>query len=206
VDSGAGWERGSPAPSYAAPAPHVWDAPDRLAAAATPSSGVPHRRASACTVHPTSASKADARHVLLVTCRTRSTVLTPTVHTAGPPGSGGDPARSSRAWPQVITPACVFNPSNATLSGPICWDHWACRASGSCSRVARLAEHSWGTAWWSGWFPCVIWGGCTPFIPAHSFTVLCPLRASHATRALTSALDRFRGVDIYPLLISSLAY
>ena len=50
-------------------------------------------------------------------------------------------------------------------------------------------------------FPRAICVGCTPYVLAHSFTVLSPLSASSATRALNSALYCFRCVDIdLPLL------
>src|SRR5712691_11760346 len=58
-----------------------------------------------------------------------------------------------------------------------------------------------GISFWSLCFQCVIWVGCTPYVLANSLTVLSPLTASKATRALNSALYRFRCVDISSLLL-----
>ena len=49
----------------------------------------------------------------------------------------------------------------------------------------------------------MIGAGCIPYVRAHALTVSCPLRASNATRALHSALERFRCVDMRFLLTSS---
>src|SRR5262244_4456966 len=97
-----------------------------------------------------------------------------------------------------------FSQANSTLSCPICWYNCAWNASWSCSFLARRVEKMSGISFWRRCFQCAICVGCTPYVLANSLTVLSPLSASSATRALNSALYCFRCVDIYPLLISLL--
>jgi hypothetical protein len=49
---------------------------------------------------------------------------------------------------------------------------------------------------------CAIWVGCTPYSLAISLTVFCPLIASIATFAFTSALCRFRCISFLLLLFA----
>ena len=99
-------------------------------------------------------------------------------------------------------PAFFFTQSHATLRGPMWWDHGAWTASWSCAGCARRAETIAGISCCRRCVHCASWGGCTPDVLAHAWTVVSPLRASSATRAFNSALYCFRGVDIDPLLRS----
>jgi hypothetical protein len=54
--------------------------------------------------------------------------------------------------------------------------------------LSRRAEKISSISLWRRCFQWVICVGCTPYVLAHSLTVLSPLRASNATRALHSAL------------------
>ena len=94
-----------------------------------------------------------------------------------------------------------FHPVHSTLSCPICWYNCAWNASWSRSRWSRRAEKMSGISLRRRCFQWAICVGCTPWALAHSLTVLTPFKASNATRAVNSALECFRCVDICVLLL-----
>src|SRR5258708_8247709 len=60
-----------------------------------------------------------------------------------------------------------------------------------CCSLARV-EKTLGKPSSACFFHCAIWVGCTPYSAAISLAVLCPLIASKAILAFSSALYRFR--------------
>jgi hypothetical protein len=196
------WERAPPTPWCAAAAPRVDDAPRPLDSATTPSSDARQQTACRCLADPTKAFMGDSLHSPPAPASRRLTGATRPGRTAGPYGAADAPVRSTLAWPQGASPAFFFRQSNSTVSCPICWDNWAWNASWSRSRLSRRPEKMSGSSCWRRWFPWALCGGGTPEVLASSLTVVSPLSASSATRALHSALYCFRCVDLDPLLLS----
>ena len=203
MDSGVVGERAPRSPACASAAPHVSAAPRRRDSVTRQSADAYPRTLWPCTAEPVPASTGGVLHSPPVPGSRRWPGATRPGHTAGPGCSGAAQAPATPACSQVARPAVFFHPSTATLSGPLCWEHGAWHASWARSRWSRRPETRAGLSWWRRCVPGAIGGGCTPYIRAHAWTVLSPLSASSATRAVHSALYCFRGVDIAPRLLST---